>query len=197
MHEGHRLFNSHVPTRQLDSWRPCSCPSSSAISPRFLSCCWPSEAVHRISPSYVRRHSAFSCTQHRHLSAARTPSHDLARDIPATHGRIRPTTIACQPWSAQAAGWPGTATPRPPSTAAGLAMPVAGGAPRPTSLPSATRTSTRLGGSGSDAVLVVQPAEDRPAAHLLRRHGPDRRQPTRSARRLPAKPAMRPPMVVA
>ena len=38
---------------------------------------------------------------------------------------------------------------------AGLAMSVAGGDPRPTSLPSATQTSTRPGCSGGDSVLVV------------------------------------------
>jgi hypothetical protein len=121
----------------------------------------------------------------RWLSAAGTPSHDLARDISATHGRIRQTMMPSRPWSA------------PPSTTAGFAMPVDSGAPRTTSLPSATPTSTRLGGSGSDGVLVVEPTEHRPAAHRLRRHGPHRRQPARPARRLPAKPAMRPPMVVA
>jgi hypothetical protein len=68
--------------------------------------------------------------------------------------------------------------------------------PRPTSLPSATHTSTRPGCSGSDAVLVVKPAEHRPAAHRLRRYGPYRWQPSASRRRLHSQPPVRATVVV-
>jgi hypothetical protein len=91
----------------------------------------------------------------------------------------------------------GGATPQPAGTAAGTAMPVDGGAPTPTSLSSATQTSTPPGCSGSDGVLVVEPAEHRLTAHLLRRHRPCRWQPSASDRRLHPQAAMRPAVVIA
>ena len=51
--------------------------------------------------------------------------------------------------------------------------------------------------SGGDAVLVVEPALHRPAAHDARWRGTGRRQPAGASRRLHAKSAMWPAVVVA
>jgi hypothetical protein len=87
--------------------------------------------------------------------AAETPSDDQAKDVSATHGRIRPTMMACRPYSVQAAEQPTSARPSAAERVGGLGD---AGRQQCSKMDVATTSDTNeypIRCSGGDGVLVV------------------------------------------